>query len=98
MVKALYHHSALEQYSQGILNEFFNVRVFFNSVKFPDLVNAGGLPILMDIQKTFQNDTDFCMLLAQILSNISLHIEFLEEIFVSGITNVLRIQNVQNTN
>lgn len=49
-----------------------------------DIVDAGGLPILMIIKKIFNNDINMYILLAKIISNISLHSEYLEEIFQAG--------------
>lgn len=49
-----------------------------------DIVNAGGLQTLMIVKKMFHDNTSVCVLLAKILSNISLHSEYLEDIFKSG--------------
>lgn len=49
-----------------------------------DLINAGALPILTMIQKICSDDVDMCILLARILSNMSLHSEYLEAIYESG--------------
>lgn len=51
---------------------------------FLDIVNAGGLQILMLIYKIFNNNIDMCIILANILSNISLHTEYLDDFFQSG--------------
>lgn len=51
---------------------------------FLDIVNAGGLQILMLIYKIFSNNIDMCIILANILSNISLHTEYLDDFFQSG--------------
>ncbi|CAL7936144.1 unnamed protein product [Xylocopa violacea] len=49
-----------------------------------DIIDAGGLPLLMLIKKIFLDNTDVCILLAKIISNISLHSEYLEDIFQAG--------------
>ncbi|XP_054013372.1 protein SERAC1 [Hylaeus anthracinus] len=49
-----------------------------------DIVDAGGLPILMMIKKIFKDNINMCILLAKIISNISLHSEYLQEIFQAG--------------
>lgn len=49
-----------------------------------DLITAGALPILIAIQKICNNDIEVCILLAKILSNISLHSEYLNSIYESG--------------
>ncbi|XP_076248337.1 protein SERAC1 [Calliopsis andreniformis] len=54
-----------------------------------DIVDAGGLPILMILKKMFNNNIDVCILLAKIISNISLHSEYLEHIFQSGWIGIL---------
>ncbi|XP_034940512.1 protein SERAC1-like [Chelonus insularis] len=54
-----------------------------------DVGKAHGLLILMEIQKKFSDNVDVCILLARILSNLSLHIEYLDDIFTSGWIGVL---------
>lgn len=54
-----------------------------------DLINAGALPILTAIQKICNDDIEICILLARILSNISLHSEYLETIYESGKINLI---------
>lgn len=54
-----------------------------------DIINAGGLQILQYIYKIFSDNIDICILLAQILSNISLHTEYLDDIFKSGWIGIL---------
>ncbi|KAK2576698.1 hypothetical protein KPH14_005359 [Odynerus spinipes] len=54
-----------------------------------DIVNAGGLQTLMYIYKIFRDNVDVCILLANILSNISLHIEYLDDFFKSGWIGIL---------
>ncbi|XP_078052257.1 protein SERAC1 isoform X3 [Augochlora pura] len=49
-----------------------------------DIVEAGGLPLLMILKKIFNNDINMCILLAKIISNISLHSEYLEQVFQAG--------------
>jgi hypothetical protein len=49
-----------------------------------DIVEVGGLKILMNVYKLLGDDNDICILIAQILSNISLYPEYLEDIFRSG--------------
>ncbi|KAG7189606.1 hypothetical protein KM043_017290 [Ampulex compressa] len=49
-----------------------------------DIVAAGGLLILMMIKQIFENNIDVCVLLAKIVSNISIHTEYLNDIFTSG--------------
>ena len=49
-----------------------------------NIVDAGGLPVLMIIKKVFSDNVDMCMLLAKIISNISLHSEYLANIFQAG--------------
>ncbi|XP_066591524.1 protein SERAC1 isoform X2 [Prorops nasuta] len=56
-----------------------------------DLVKSGGLLILMKIQKILHKNIDMCILLAKILSNISLHNEYLEDIFKSGWIGILAL-------
>ncbi|XP_011861232.1 PREDICTED: protein SERAC1-like [Vollenhovia emeryi] len=69
-VRAICHHSSVEQYSKH-------------------LINAGALPILTAIQKVFSDDVEICILLARILSNMSLHSEYLETIYESGWIGIL---------
>ncbi|XP_014602802.1 PREDICTED: protein SERAC1-like [Polistes canadensis] len=54
-----------------------------------DIVNAGGLEILMLIYKIFSNNIEMCTILANILSNISLHTEYLDDFFRSGWFGIL---------
>lgn len=54
-----------------------------------DLIDAGALPILTAIQKMCDDDVEMCILLARILSNISLHSEYLETIYESGKTDLI---------
>ncbi|XP_076659102.1 protein SERAC1 isoform X4 [Halictus rubicundus] len=49
-----------------------------------DIVEAGGLPILMMLKKIFNDNINMCILLAKIISNISLHSEYLEQVFQAG--------------
>lgn len=51
---------------------------------FLDIINAGGLPLLMMIKKIFNDNINMCILLAKIISNISLHSEYLQDIFQAG--------------
>jgi len=51
---------------------------------FLDLIEAGALPILIAIKKMCGDDIEISILLARILSNISLHSEYLENIYESG--------------
>ncbi|XP_025993627.2 protein SERAC1 isoform X3 [Solenopsis invicta] len=53
------------------------------------LIDAGALPILTAIQKMCDDDVEMCILLARILSNISLHSEYLETIYESGWIGIL---------
>lgn len=53
------------------------------------LIDAGALPILQAVQKICSDDVEMCILLARILSNISLHSEYLENIYESGWIGVL---------
>ncbi|XP_015109817.1 protein SERAC1 [Diachasma alloeum] len=50
---------------------------------------AGGLPVLMEVQQRFSNDIDLSILLAKIISNLSLHSEYLDDIYRSGWIGVL---------
>ncbi|XP_043278487.1 protein SERAC1 isoform X2 [Venturia canescens] len=54
-----------------------------------DIADVGGLPILIDVQKIFANNMEICILLAKIISNLSLHCEYLEDIFRSGWIGIL---------
>ncbi|XP_031826616.1 protein SERAC1 isoform X2 [Nomia melanderi] len=49
-----------------------------------DIVDAGGLSVLMILKKIFNNNINICVLLAKTISNISLHSEYLEQIFQAG--------------
>ncbi|KAK9310319.1 hypothetical protein QLX08_000325 [Tetragonisca angustula] len=49
-----------------------------------DIIDAGGLPLLMIIKKIFNDNVNICILLAKIISNISLHSIYLQDIFQSG--------------
>ncbi|XP_076619639.1 protein SERAC1 [Colletes latitarsis] len=49
-----------------------------------DIVDAGGLSILMIIKQIFNDNINVYILLAKIISNISLHSEYLQEIFQAG--------------
>ncbi|XP_024222469.1 protein SERAC1 [Bombus impatiens] len=49
-----------------------------------DIIDAGGLPLLMIIKKIFNDNINICILLAKIISNISLHSMYLQDIFQSG--------------
>lgn len=51
---------------------------------FADIADAGGLPILVDVQKMFGDDIEVCIFLAKIISNLSLHQEYLDDLFRSG--------------
>ncbi|XP_072746379.1 protein SERAC1 [Anoplolepis gracilipes] len=53
------------------------------------LINAGALPILTAIQKICNDDIEVCILLAKILSNLSLHSEYLNSIYESGWIGIL---------
>ncbi|XP_014473260.1 PREDICTED: protein SERAC1-like isoform X2 [Dinoponera quadriceps] len=53
------------------------------------LVDAGALPILTAIEKICKDDIEMCILLARIISNVSLHTEYLEKIFESGWIGIL---------
>lgn len=53
------------------------------------LVDAGALPILIMIQKMFSDDVEMCILLARIISNISLHPKYLDSIYESGWIGIL---------
>ncbi|XP_015598964.1 protein SERAC1 isoform X2 [Cephus cinctus] len=54
-----------------------------------DIVDAGGLPILMNVQKLVGDNINICILLAKIISNISLHEEYLNDLFRSGWIGIL---------
>ncbi|KAK0085773.1 hypothetical protein PV326_005798 [Microctonus aethiopoides] len=54
-----------------------------------DVADAGGLPVLMDVQKKFSNNINVCILLAKIISSLSLHPEYLEDLFRSGWIGIL---------
>ncbi|XP_011506367.1 PREDICTED: protein SERAC1 isoform X2 [Ceratosolen solmsi marchali] len=54
-----------------------------------DIVDVGGLQILMNIYKLLGDNIDICALIAKILSNISLNPEYLEDIFRSGWIRIL---------
>ncbi|OAD56460.1 Protein SERAC1 [Eufriesea mexicana] len=49
-----------------------------------DIIDAGGLPLLMVLKKIFNDNINVCILLAKIISNISLHSEYLQDIFQAG--------------
>lgn len=59
-----------------------------------DLISTGALPILTVIQKIFSDDIEMCILLARILSNISLHSEYLETIYESGKTHLIFLRYI----
>lgn len=54
-----------------------------------DFADAGGLPVLIDVQKKFSNNINICILLAKIISNLTMHEEYLEDIFKSGWIGIL---------
>ncbi|XP_008212677.1 protein SERAC1 [Nasonia vitripennis] len=54
-----------------------------------DVADAGGLQILMNVYKLVGDNVDICSLIAKILSNLSLHPEYLEDIFRSGWIGIL---------
>ncbi|XP_012284390.2 protein SERAC1 [Orussus abietinus] len=56
-----------------------------------DIIDAKGLSVLMDVQKLFPADLDISVLLAEVLSNISIHSEYLDDIFRSGWIGVLAV-------
>jgi len=58
--------------------------IFSECLDFLDLIEAGALPLLMAIKKICNDDIEVCILLARILANISLHSEYLENIYESG--------------
>lgn len=49
-----------------------------------DMIKAGGLPILMKVQNMFGENLDICILLAKILSNVSLNKDCIQDIYQSG--------------
>ena len=49
-----------------------------------DVVKAGALEILMNVYKYVGDNVEICIFLAKIISNLSLHTEYLEDIFKSG--------------
>ncbi|XP_011352205.1 protein SERAC1 isoform X2 [Ooceraea biroi] len=53
------------------------------------LVDAGALPLLIAIEKMCGDDVEVCILLARILSNVSLHSEYLGSIYESGWIGIL---------
>ncbi|XP_033221806.1 protein SERAC1 isoform X2 [Belonocnema kinseyi] len=54
-----------------------------------DVADAGGLAILMNVQKMFGTNLNINVLLAKIISNLSLHSEYLDDIFKSGWIGIL---------
>ncbi|XP_074094508.1 protein SERAC1 isoform X3 [Cotesia typhae] len=69
-IEAIYHHTAIEQFSR-------------------ELANARGLSVLMEVKKKFNDNVDVCVLLAKIISNLSLYTELMDDIFRSGWIGVL---------
>lgn len=49
-----------------------------------DIIDGGGLSLLMIIKKIFNDNINMCILLAKIISNISLHTKYLQDIFQAG--------------
>ncbi|XP_012256701.2 protein SERAC1 [Athalia rosae] len=54
-----------------------------------DIAEAGGLKLLMDVQKYYGDDVNICILLAKILSNLSMYDEYLVDIHELGWVGVL---------
>ncbi|XP_008546833.1 protein SERAC1 [Microplitis demolitor] len=54
-----------------------------------NLADAHGLSALMEVKKKFADNIDVCVLLAKIISNLSMHSELLDVIFQSGWIGVL---------
>ncbi|XP_014212243.1 protein SERAC1-like [Copidosoma floridanum] len=54
-----------------------------------EVADAGGLQILMNVYKLMKDNIELCSLIAKILSNLSLHPEYLQDIFRSGWIGIL---------
>lgn len=54
-----------------------------------DVIDAGGLSVLTNIQNTFEDNLNIKILLSKILSNLSLHSDCLDDIFRSGWIGIL---------
>ncbi|XP_051172225.1 protein SERAC1 isoform X2 [Leptopilina boulardi] len=54
-----------------------------------DVADVGGLAVLMNIQNKFKDNFNMKILLAKILSNLSLHSDYLDDIFRSGWIGIL---------
>jgi hypothetical protein len=51
-----------------------------------DIVNLGGLPLIVSLCRHFENDTDVTIKLVKVLSNISMQDGMLQHFFVTGKT------------
>ncbi|XP_058803275.1 protein SERAC1 [Phymastichus coffea] len=54
-----------------------------------DIADVGGLKTLMNVYKLVGDDVEICSLIAKVLSNLSLHPEYLNDIFRSGWIGIL---------
>ncbi|XP_046486906.1 protein SERAC1 isoform X1 [Neodiprion pinetum] len=54
-----------------------------------DIANAGGLKVLMEVQKYCENDVNISIMLAKIFSNLSLYNEYLRDIYSLGWIGIL---------
>jgi len=49
-----------------------------------DIVNLGGLPLIVSLCRHFEDDTDVTIKLVKVLSNISMQDGMLQHFFVTG--------------
>ncbi|KAJ8680523.1 hypothetical protein QAD02_016310 [Eretmocerus hayati] len=54
-----------------------------------DLADAGALQVLLNVYKHLGDNVDICILIAKIISNLSSHPEYLNDIFQSGWIGIL---------
>ena len=60
-----------------------------------DIVNLGGLPLIVSLCRHFEDDTDVTIKLVKMLSNISVQDGMLQHFFATGKTFTLTSFNVQ---
>jgi hypothetical protein len=60
-----------------------------------DIVNLGGLPLIVSLCRHFEDDTDITIKLVKVLSNISMQDGMLQHFFVTGKTFTLISFHVQ---
>jgi hypothetical protein len=63
------------------------LRSFYFACMLLDIVNLGGLPLIVSLCRHFEDDTDVTIKLVKVLSNISMQDGMLQHFFVTGKTS-----------